>query len=167
MKLHVLFGQRFQAYEGQYAPEALAVIDEFAYDETSGAWIYEQHDTHQKAGEFKALRIVTINISHDELDLIFKPQPLTGTIDADTSQKHDAGPAVNTIMDKIAGTYTDTKLAAKIDAVTLESVCNWEEAKEDVVNGLMKEFEVPADLVKGVTRALSNKYLSIRADVSD
>ncbi len=33
MKLYVLFGQRKCTYDGQYAPEALAIADEWTMDE--------------------------------------------------------------------------------------------------------------------------------------
>lgn len=33
MKLYILFGQRKCTYDGQYAPEALAIADEWTMDE--------------------------------------------------------------------------------------------------------------------------------------
>ena len=74
MKLYVLFGLRFQDYDGQYAPEALSVIDEFAHEETD-VWIHEQYHKQHATGDFESLRIVEIDFDRDDLDAIFRPPP--------------------------------------------------------------------------------------------
>ena len=79
MQLRVLFGQRFQGM----APEALEVVDEYTDDETSGVWLHEQLHEYQETGDFESFRIVAIDIPRDDLDLIFKPKPLSGTVSAD------------------------------------------------------------------------------------
>lgn len=85
MKLHVLFGLRFQDYDGQYAPEALAVIDEFVHNECD-VWIGERYHEHFATGDFESLRVVEIDIDRDDLDMIFKPSPIQGDVSDPVSE---------------------------------------------------------------------------------
>lgn len=98
MKLHVLFGQRPQYYDGQYAPEALAVIDEFTHDDCD-VWIHEQYHEEYAKGVFESLRIIEIEIDRDKLDTIFKPSPLQGDVSDPTS---DLVTTCNTIIEGIS-----------------------------------------------------------------
>lgn len=66
MRLYILFGQRKQRYAGEYAPEALEIMDEFAFDENPG-WLSEKQDDYHVSDEFEALQIVPVTVSMDEL----------------------------------------------------------------------------------------------------
>lgn len=61
MNLYVLFGQRKEGYTEQYAPEALEVMDEFAYDE-NGQWLEDKLKEHEATKEFLALKIVRVDL---------------------------------------------------------------------------------------------------------
>lgn len=64
MKLYVLFAQRIETHCGQYAPEALAVADEFTMEENP-TWIYEQKSDAETTGEYEAAEIFEIQLSPD------------------------------------------------------------------------------------------------------
>lgn len=76
MFLYVLFGQRKENYPGQYAPEALEVMDEYAYHE-NGEWLQEKLLEGEKTGEFAALKIMEINLGSGSQDRI--REALVGT----------------------------------------------------------------------------------------
>ena len=59
MKIYVLFGQRKEDYPGQYAPEALDVMDEFGWDENS-EYLLDKLDERSKDPEWIGLEIVPI-----------------------------------------------------------------------------------------------------------
>lgn len=61
MTVYILFGQRKCDYPDQYAPEALEVMDEFAYDE-NGEWLTEKLEAAEKTHEFTALRIIRVEL---------------------------------------------------------------------------------------------------------
>jgi len=65
MSIYVLFGQRICDYPGQYAPEALEVMDEFAYSE-NGEWLLGKLEAAEKTNEFEGLRIVQIDVGDME-----------------------------------------------------------------------------------------------------
>jgi hypothetical protein len=55
----VLVGQRKQRYEGEYAPEALAVIDDVGNDDNPD-YMREEFAKQHKSGEFSALAVVRL-----------------------------------------------------------------------------------------------------------
>lgn len=61
MNVYILFGQRICDYPGQYAPEALELMDEFAYDENA-EWLHKKLEAAEKTKEFSALRIIEIDL---------------------------------------------------------------------------------------------------------
>jgi hypothetical protein len=61
VNVFILFGQRNQGYPGQYAPEALEIMDEFAYEE-NGVWLHDKLAELEKTKEFEGLRIIEINL---------------------------------------------------------------------------------------------------------
>jgi len=65
MNVYILFGQRICDYPGQFAPEALEVMDEFAYDENA-EWLHEKLEAAKKTKEFEALRIIHIGVGDME-----------------------------------------------------------------------------------------------------
>lgn len=62
MKLYVLFGQRPCRYEGEYAPEALAVADEWT-EEDNPDYMREQLATEQAKGDFTHLRVIAFEVN--------------------------------------------------------------------------------------------------------
>ena len=87
MLLYVLFGQRKENYDGQYGPEALAICDEFVYDEA--AFGDEEHpfdkdcrETQEKLkGEFQAMRLLGVNVDQDYIrEQLVGPPKLKGYV---------------------------------------------------------------------------------------
>lgn len=76
MIIKVLFGQRKEDYEGQYAPEALEVMDEFGFEENA-EWLEKKLEHHKRFNEFVSLKIIDIKISNGDLDRILNPDPPT------------------------------------------------------------------------------------------
>lgn len=82
MKLFVLFGQRKESYPGEYAPEALACIDECGMDENP-AYIEGEHKKHRDSDEFEAIAVITLKVNGAKIMEILRPQqmePLEGEI---------------------------------------------------------------------------------------
>lgn len=59
MNLYVVFGLRPEGYEGEYGPEALAVVDDFTYDENP-KWIRFQAKKAEESKEFSAVGLFRI-----------------------------------------------------------------------------------------------------------
>jgi len=83
MKLHILFMQRAEKYEGEYAPEALIVWDEYGVDENPIGW----HEACAK--EVKELdngehsfRVIEVNVSQDRIrDLLLHNPGVMGLVE--------------------------------------------------------------------------------------
>lgn len=75
MLLHVLFGQRKEAYEGEYAPEALNVMTEYDYAENP-QWLLDKLDRESKEKHWESVKIVKIEISLKELMEAVRPLEL-------------------------------------------------------------------------------------------
>lgn len=73
MKLYVIFGQRKENYEGQYAPEALEVINEYANDDNP-TWLGDKFREIQKQEDMKSVKIVTVVINNKNLSDIMNPK---------------------------------------------------------------------------------------------
>ena len=77
MKLHILFGQRKQNYEGEYAPEALLVWDEYAVDESSEAYAAELAKTREKYGpEMSAMKVILVSVNQDAIVKLLNEDPV-------------------------------------------------------------------------------------------
>lgn len=63
MKLFIIFGQRRERYEGEHAPEALEITDEFTMDENPD-WINEKLEEHQANKDFLSVKIIEVNIKN-------------------------------------------------------------------------------------------------------
>lgn len=75
MKIFVLFGHRKEKYDGEYAPEALACMDEVGYDENPG-YLCDEYDKMKNSGEFAALEIIPIVFSSNVLmNYLYPPKP--------------------------------------------------------------------------------------------
>lgn len=75
MKLHVLFAQRQERYPGEYAPEALACIDEHAQDENP-EYLAAEHENAEASGEFRSTVVITLEFSGKELERLLNPTPV-------------------------------------------------------------------------------------------
>lgn len=73
MKLYVLFGQRPCRYEGEYAPEALAVADEFT-EEDNPDYMRERVAIEQATGDFTALRVIAFNVDGAKIAEALSPK---------------------------------------------------------------------------------------------
>ena len=69
MKLYVVFAQRHCRYEGEFAPEAVEVMDEWAYDENP-VWIEDKAQEARDTGEFSGVEIIAVNIGKKGLEAI-------------------------------------------------------------------------------------------------
>lgn len=67
MKLYVIFAKRKCRYHGEYAPEALEVMDEFAM-ESSPEWFSEKMQTHKANSDFENVVAVVLNVSDQKID---------------------------------------------------------------------------------------------------
>jgi len=62
MKLHILYAQRNERYPGEYAPEALAVIDENGMSDNP-EYMAEKKASAIKTGEFESVVVVTLEVN--------------------------------------------------------------------------------------------------------
>lgn len=76
MELLVLIGQRKQRYEGEYALEALAVIDDIG-DSDNPDYMSDELTKHTKAEEFDALAVVRLNVSEKAIREVLYPAAKT------------------------------------------------------------------------------------------
>lgn len=68
MILYVLFGQRKESYEGQYAPEVLACWDEFSADENPGGWEQACEEAIASCGDdMFSTRVVHVRVNGDKI----------------------------------------------------------------------------------------------------
>ena len=71
MKLYVIFAQRKCSYADQYAPEALAVLDQYAYDENP-SWLQSQLEHHKGNPDFAAVDLFAIYLGTAGGEAIWK-----------------------------------------------------------------------------------------------
>lgn len=82
MDLYILFGQRKEAYEGEFGPEALLCWEEFSVDENPSGWDEALAETRKKyEADMAAMRVMKIRVDQDKIRklLIGTPQ-LNGVI---------------------------------------------------------------------------------------
>ena len=81
MKLKVIFGQRIERYEGQYAPEALEIMTEYDYSDNP-EWLHNKLKEYTSLEEFYSVEIVDIEIDDKKLNSILykKNNTLEGEI---------------------------------------------------------------------------------------
>ena len=72
MDLFVLIGQRKERYEGEYTPEALAVIDEYG-DSENPDYMRDELHKYTKIGDFSALSILHLSVSDDAINKALFP----------------------------------------------------------------------------------------------
>lgn len=73
MLLYVLMGQRKCRYEGEYAPEALEVIDENGNDENPD-FLVESRAKYEASKEFDSLAVIRVQVSSAAVYAILTPK---------------------------------------------------------------------------------------------
>ncbi len=77
MKIHILFGQRNESYEGEYAPEVLLAWDEPSIDENPDEFEAEIVRVMKKnEGEMMAMRVVATEVNADKIRQIRVGRPV-------------------------------------------------------------------------------------------
>lgn len=73
-KLFILFAQRRCSYPGEYAPEALEIMDEYGYDD-NGVWLHEKLKEHRKKDNtIERLEIIAVDVDYDKIIEILNPK---------------------------------------------------------------------------------------------
>lgn len=76
MKLYILFGQRKQTYDGEYAPEALVCWTEYDADENPDGFASACQDaTAMYGSEFSAFRVINVLVDGDKIDRLLNGTP--------------------------------------------------------------------------------------------
>lgn len=79
MKIFVLMAQRKESYPGQYAPEALACMDEFG-ESDNPEYLTEERSKADGSKEFESTAIVVLEVS--DAAIMAALRPATQTIPA-------------------------------------------------------------------------------------
>lgn len=81
MKLFVLFAQRKESYEGEYAPEALHCIDECG-DDGNPSFLRDMKAEAINSGEYSSVEVVTLTFDGNEVYSILHPakNPIAATV---------------------------------------------------------------------------------------
>lgn len=83
MKIHILFAQRKQTYEGQHAPEVIAAIDESGYN-NNPQFLQDMLEDNKNPDIYSSLKIIGINVDMSAIKKILNDNPiLEGTIEKD------------------------------------------------------------------------------------
>ena len=81
MKLYILFGHRKERYEGEFAPEALEIMDEYNCDDNP-SWLSEKLKEYEQSGDFDLLKIMTVHINTQTFErLFFETEELQGDLE--------------------------------------------------------------------------------------
>lgn len=72
MKLYILFGQRIERYPGEYAPEALEVMDEYGMEENP-EYLDDKMQEFSKTEEFESLAIVPLAVDQSSIMNLLRP----------------------------------------------------------------------------------------------
>ena len=88
MKLYIVFAQQKCSYEGQYAPEALAIVDEYCHDENPD-WIEGELAKASANKGYVSAAIISVNLGDAAVALI--QDRLTGT----TAVKGEVAPGLH------------------------------------------------------------------------
>ena len=75
MILHVLMGQRECNYPGEYGPEALEIMDEYAYSD-NGEWLKEKKAYYEGTKEFTGIAIVDVRVDGNRIVEALTPRNL-------------------------------------------------------------------------------------------
>lgn len=66
MKLYILFAQHHENYEGEHAPEAVEVMDEYSYEENA-EWLYAKKEEYDVQSHIRSTVIVAMEVNQDEI----------------------------------------------------------------------------------------------------
>lgn len=83
MKLHILFGQRKCVYPDQYAPEVIAAVDEYAFDENPD-YIIDTAEENEESGDFTRVAIIVVSVPDEAITARLNPPELeavAGTVE--------------------------------------------------------------------------------------
>lgn len=69
MDLYVVFAQRKCRYEGEYAPEALDIVDEYSWDENPD-WLDERVQKAKENPDYVSVEVITIALDEDAFKAI-------------------------------------------------------------------------------------------------
>lgn len=87
MEIICLFAQRKCRYDGEYAPELLAAIDEYGDDDNHG-YIDEAKEKADKDNSFSFSKVITITVPNKEFNnIFFGNSTIEGSIKIDNCQK--------------------------------------------------------------------------------
>jgi hypothetical protein len=75
MLIHLIIGQRKEAYTGQYAPEVLDAADEFCNDENPEGWCDARLAEYRGTGEFEAVEAITVSVATSAILERLRPRP--------------------------------------------------------------------------------------------
>jgi len=69
MKLYIVFAQRKCAYEGQYAPETVAIADEYSHD-CNPDYLEKELAKARDNDEFVAVELIEVDLGEDGFQAI-------------------------------------------------------------------------------------------------
>lgn len=72
MKIHLVVAQREENYKGEFAPEVLGAIDEYAHDENP-AYISEVLEKAKASKEFEAVAQITLEVPLSAVMQVLRP----------------------------------------------------------------------------------------------
>jgi hypothetical protein len=91
VQIRCLFGQRRGTYEGQYAPELLAAIDEWG-DEDNPDYLNDAESKareQERGGEFSLVKRIIVTVDDEAFDRAFSPEipKVAGEIEVDEAEQ--------------------------------------------------------------------------------
>lgn len=83
MDLYILFGQRKESYDGEYAPEALLCWTEYDVDGNGEGWETALAETKKaNAAHMVAMRVVRVSVNQDKIrHLLLVPPKVEGAVE--------------------------------------------------------------------------------------
>lgn len=83
MKVHILFGQRKESYEGEHAPEVLAAWDEYSVEENPEGFDQDVALCLKEVGDsMAATRVIKIDVDQARIRALLVGTPIVkGVID--------------------------------------------------------------------------------------
>lgn len=110
MDFLILVGQRKQRYDGEFAPEALEVIDEIG-DGDNPDFLIEKMSEHQDSGDFESIATVRVRVPSEAIARALKPvrTVIIGEVITDPSKPIPPPPIVLNAM----GFETDESAKAR------------------------------------------------------
>jgi hypothetical protein len=79
MKLHVVFAQRKEHYEGEFAPEVVAAVTEYEYDDNPD-YLEDQLEKAKHDPDFAAVRLIDVEIEADIRKLLLEVPSVVGKV---------------------------------------------------------------------------------------